>query len=67
VYFVRRPVTGPPVLSLLDYSSGSARDIVVLSPSFEAWGLDLAPDETEIILAEMLMRESDLRLATPRQ
>jgi hypothetical protein len=40
---------------------------VALSPSFEGWGLDLAPDETEIILAEMLMRESDLRLATPRR
>jgi Tol biopolymer transport system component/DNA-binding winged helix-turn-helix (wHTH) protein len=67
VYFIRRPVTGPPVLSLFDYSSGSVQDIVELSPSFEGWGLDLAPDETEIILAEMLKRESDLRLATPRQ
>jgi len=66
VYFVRRPVAGPPVLSLFDYSSESVRDIVELSPSFEGWGLDLAPDETEIILAEMVMRESDLRLATPR-
>jgi Tol biopolymer transport system component/DNA-binding winged helix-turn-helix (wHTH) protein len=66
VYFVRRPVAGPPFLSLFDYSSRSVRDVVELSPSFEGWGLDLAPDETEIILAEMLMRESDLRLATPR-
>lgn len=67
VYFVRRPVAGPPVLSLFDYASGSVRDVVDLSPSFEGWGLDLAPDETEIMLAEMLMRESDLRLATPRR
>jgi Tol biopolymer transport system component/DNA-binding winged helix-turn-helix (wHTH) protein len=67
VFFVRRPRTGPTVLSLFDYSSASVRDIVELSPSFEGWGLDLAPDETEIILAEMLMRESDLRLATPRR
>jgi Tol biopolymer transport system component/DNA-binding winged helix-turn-helix (wHTH) protein len=67
VYFVRRPVTGPPVLSMFDYSSGSVNDIVALSPSFEGWGLDLAPDETEIVLAEMSMRESDLRLATPRR
>jgi Tol biopolymer transport system component len=66
VYFVRRPVTGPPVLSMFDYSGGSVKDIVELRPSFEGWGLDLAPDETEIILAEVLMRESDLRLATPR-
>jgi Tol biopolymer transport system component/DNA-binding winged helix-turn-helix (wHTH) protein len=65
VYFVRRPVAGRPVLSLLDYSSGSVKDVVELSPSFEGWGLDLAPDETEIILAEMVKRESDLRLATP--
>jgi hypothetical protein len=41
------------------------KDVVELSPSFEGWGLDLAPDETEIILAEMVKRESDLRLATP--
>jgi len=67
IYFVRRPVAGPPVLSLFNYSGGSVRDVVELSPSFEGWGLDLAPDETEIILAEMLMRESDLRLATPRR
>jgi Tol biopolymer transport system component len=67
IYFVRRPLTGPPVLSLFDYSSGSVKDIVELRPSFEGWGLDLAPDETEVILAEMSMRESDLRLATPRR
>lgn len=67
VYFVRRPVTGPPVLSMFDYSRGSVTDILELNRSFEGWGLDLAPDETEVILAEMLMRESDLRLATPRR
>lgn len=65
VYFVRRPETGSPVLALFDYASERVTEVAPLSASFEGWGLDLAPDGTEIVLAEVLMRESDLRLATP--
>lgn len=67
VYFVRRPTAGPPLLSILDDASGSVTDVVTLTPSHEIVGLDLAPDGTELILANMLVPESDLRLARPRQ
>ncbi|MEZ0471600.1 winged helix-turn-helix domain-containing protein [Luteimonas salinilitoris] len=66
VYFVRRPAEGAPALSLFDYASSSVTDIVALPPSFEGWGLDLSPDHTQVIFSELMMRESDLRLAVPR-
>jgi Tol biopolymer transport system component len=66
IYFVRRPASGPPVLSMLDPENGAVAGIVELGADFQGLGLDLAPDESELIFAEMLLPESDLRLATPR-
>ncbi len=66
IYFVRRPTAGPPRLSMLD-ASGSVRDVVTLTPSLQIVGLDVAPDATELILANRVLSESDLRLASPRQ
>lgn len=66
VYFVRRPAGGAPRLSLFDHASASASDVVALSPSFEGWGFDLSPDQTQLIFSELMTQESDLRLAVPR-
>jgi Tol biopolymer transport system component len=66
IYFVRRPTVGPPRLSMLD-GSGSVMDVVALTPSLQIVGLDVAPDATELILANRVLSESDLRLASPRQ
>lgn len=66
VYFIRRPADGPPVLSFLDDARGATTDVFTLTPAFEGWGLDLSPDEKELVIAELLMQESDLRVAVPR-
>ncbi|WP_187775560.1 winged helix-turn-helix domain-containing protein [Luteimonas suaedae] len=66
VYFVRRAAEGMPALSLFEHANSSVTDVVALPPSFEGWGLDLSPDETQVIFSELVMRESDLRLAVPR-
>ena len=66
VYFVRRPADGTPVMARFDHASSSTADIVALSPSFEGWGLDLSPDQTQLIYSEQTMQESDLLLAVPR-
>ena len=66
IYFVRRPASGPPVLSMLEPGSGAIAGIVELDADFQSLGLDLAPDESEIIFSRMLLSESDLRLAIPR-
>lgn len=63
IYFVRRPAAGPPRLSMLD-AGGSVRDVATLAPSQQILGLDVAPDATELILANRLPSESDLRLAS---
>jgi Tol biopolymer transport system component/DNA-binding winged helix-turn-helix (wHTH) protein len=66
VYFVRRPTDSQPTVSYFDYARRSMTEVVVLSPSFEGWGLDLSPDGQELVLSELLMQDSDLRLAVPR-
>jgi Tol biopolymer transport system component/DNA-binding winged helix-turn-helix (wHTH) protein len=66
IYFVRRPAEGAPTLSLFDPADQSTTDILALSPSFEGWGFDLSPDETQLIFSEPTGQESDLRLAVPR-
>jgi Tol biopolymer transport system component/DNA-binding winged helix-turn-helix (wHTH) protein len=66
VYFVRRLTDSPPTISYFDYARRSMSEVVVLSPSFEAWGLDLSPDEQELVFSEVLLQDSDLRLAVPR-
>ena len=67
IYFVRRQAAGPPLLSMLDEADGSVTDIMALAPALQIVGFDLAPDGSELILANMLPAESDLRLASPRQ
>jgi Tol biopolymer transport system component/DNA-binding winged helix-turn-helix (wHTH) protein len=67
IYFVRRQAAGPPLLSMLDATGGSVTDIMALAPASPIVGFDLAPDGSELILANMLPAESDLRLATPRR
>ncbi|MDH5823632.1 winged helix-turn-helix domain-containing protein [Luteimonas sp. RD2P54] len=66
IYFVRRPADGAPALARFDPATSSVTEIGALSPGFEGWGLDLSPDRTRLIYAELMMRESDLRLAIPR-
>src|SRR5690606_14196432 len=46
IYFVRRPASGPPVLSMLEPGSGAIAGIVELDADFQSLGLDLAPDES---------------------
>ncbi|NZA26547.1 PD40 domain-containing protein [Luteimonas sp. SJ-92] len=67
VYFIRRPPAGAPVLSLFAPAEATVTDLVALSPDFEGWGFDLSPDQSRLLFSEMLTRESDLRLAVPRQ
>lgn len=66
IYFVRRPTEGAPTLALFDPADQSTTDILALSPSFEGWGFDLSPDETQLIFSEAAGQQSDLRLAVPR-
>jgi Tol biopolymer transport system component/DNA-binding winged helix-turn-helix (wHTH) protein len=66
VYFVRRAEGRTPALSFFEYEKRATRDIASLSPSFEGWGLDLSPDENELVFAEPITPQSDLRLAIPR-
>lgn len=63
IYFVRRPAAGPPRLSMLD-AGGSVRDVATLTPSLQILGLDVTAEGTELILANRLPSESDLRLAS---
>ena len=63
IYFVRRPAAGPPRLSMLD-AGGSVRDVATLTPSLQVLGLDVTAEGTELILANRLPSESDLRLVS---
>lgn len=66
IYYVQRPDEGPPRLLRFDPAGGAAAEVLALSPDFEGWGFDLSPDESQLVFSELVMRESDLRLALPR-
>lgn len=66
ILHVHRPADGPPVLVRLDTASGTRHEVAPLPPDFEGWGMDLSPDGTRLVYSELLLRESDLRLAVPR-
>ncbi len=63
VYFVRRRQDQDPVLSKWREQDRSIIDVLTLPPAFEGWGFALSPDESEILYAQLLARESDLGVA----
>lgn len=67
VYFVRRSENAEPVLSKWIARDDSVIKVLALPPSFEGWGLALSPDELEILYSELVVRDSDLGLATLRR
>ncbi|WP_187470982.1 LpqB family beta-propeller domain-containing protein [Luteimonas viscosa] len=66
LYYLRRPPVGGTVLSLFAPADATSTDVTTLPPDFEGWGFDLSPDQSRLLFSEMLTRESDLRIATPR-
>lgn len=55
------------MLALLDQGTVLRTTVAAQSPTFEGRGLDLSPDETRLPFPQLALRESDLRLAQPRQ
>ena len=66
IYHVRRPADGSPMFARFDPATGVSTDLVALPRGFEGWGLDLSPDRGRLVYSELMFRESDLRLALPR-
>ena len=66
IYFVRRAGDDVPRVARFSPADGSTVDLAPLPAGFIGLGMDVSPDQRQLVLAELVTRESDLRLAVPR-